>query len=179
MLRPGPRRRGIGERQNRDVNPRDPPQSADPFDNPRVTAPVNFSALVSLYSAPTRSSRGSACPGEMAVEPSRNANRDRGPIEYAGPTLQPKESRKFVPGGSPTNVYERVTNPNRPSMRRLLRSTPIVSSNSPVPRPRSLSPVGNNDRGSSSASAGVTAVMISTRPINARRVRMPSPPFAE
>src|SRR5437899_3367418 len=129
--------------QKRSVRVPETPQSADPFDNPRVTDPVNFSGLRSLYSAPTRSSRGSDCPGEMAVEPSRNVNRDRGPIEYAGPTLQPKESRKFVPGGSPTNVYDRVTNPNRPSMRRLLRSTPIVSSNSPVPRPRSLSAVGN------------------------------------
>src|SRR6267143_4144811 len=94
--------------QNRSVNPAEPPQSADPFDSPLVTAPVNFSALVSLYSAPTRSSRGSVWPGEMAVEPSRNANTDSGPIEYAGPTLQLKALRKSVPGGSPTNVYDRV-----------------------------------------------------------------------
>src|SRR5262249_24939022 len=30
------------------------PQSAAPSDNPRVTAPVNFSALIRRYSAPTR-----------------------------------------------------------------------------------------------------------------------------
>jgi hypothetical protein len=48
--------------------------------NPLVTVPVSFSAFVSLYSAPTRSSTGSDWPGEIAVEPSRKAKTASGAV---------------------------------------------------------------------------------------------------
>src|SRR5215510_9853033 len=100
--------------QKRSVRAAESPQSAALSDNPRVTAPVNFSALMSRYSAPTRSSSGSACPGEIAVEPSRNANNDKlGNNVYAAPTLHPNELWKSAPGGDPTNVYATVTYPYR------------------------------------------------------------------
>src|SRR6266404_4421576 len=57
--------------------------------------------------------------------------------------LHPNELGKSVPDGDPMNVYATVTYPDRGPMSRLLRSTPTVSSNSPVPSPRSLSAVGN------------------------------------
>src|SRR5262249_16015840 len=67
-----------GVDQKRSVRVPEMSQSADPFDNPRATAPVNFSALMILYSAPTRISSGLSWPGAMAVAPSKNAKTEKG-----------------------------------------------------------------------------------------------------
>src|SRR5262252_7280738 len=64
--------------QKRSVGDPEMSQSADPFHNPRATAPVNFSALMILYSAPTRISSGLSWPGAMAVAPSKNAKTEKG-----------------------------------------------------------------------------------------------------
>src|SRR3989454_6894738 len=84
-----------GRRQNRSASPAETPQSAEPFENPRVTAPVSFSVLRSLNSAPTRSSRGSSWPGAGAVDrKSTRLNSSHLVISYAVFCLKKKKKKQ-------------------------------------------------------------------------------------